>query len=126
MYIIGEKCSFWKKCWKNIGKKEDTLKTLSEKIVISLPYLSGMEVGRKIVTLEVVQKIKEVYSLTEEEYNTLYMAMLDSNNKVDIELSKMNEAQREVSMVFARKIENADPELIEKLRKVLMDSDDQN
>ncbi len=107
-------------------RNDDTLKTLSEKIGISLPYLSGMEVGRKIVTLEVVQKIKEVYSLTEEEYNTLYMAMLDSNNKVDIELSKMNEAQREVSMVFARKIENADPELIEKLRKVLMDSDDQN
>lgn len=107
-------------------RNDDTLKTLSEKIGISLPYLSGMEVGRKIVTLELLEKIKEVYSLTEEEYNTPYMAMLDSNNKVDIELSKMNEAQREVSMVFARKIENADPELIEKLRKVLMDSDDQN
>ena len=107
-------------------KNNDTLKTLSAKLDISLPYLSAMEVGRKLVPLEIVLKIKELYNLTEEEYNTLYMAMLDSNNKVDIELSKMNEAQREVSMVFARKIENADPELVEKLRKVLMDSDDQN
>ena len=100
-------------------RNDDTLKTLSEKIGISLPYLSGMEVGRKIVTLEVVEKIRDIYKLNEEEYNNLYMSMLDSNNKVDIELSKMNEAQREVSMVFARKIENADPELIEKLQKVL-------
>lgn len=106
-------------------KNDDTLKTLSQKLDISLPYLSAMEVGRKLVPIEIVQKIKELYNLTEVEYNTLYMAMLDSNNKVDIELSKMNEAQREVSMVFARKIENADSELIEKLRKVLMD-DDQN
>lgn len=105
-------------------KNDDTLKTLSEKIGISLPYLSGMEVGRKIVTLEVVEKIRNVYALNEQEYNKLYMAMLDSNNKVDIELSKMNEAQREVSMVFARKIENADPELIEKLRKALSDDKD--
>ena len=107
-------------------QNDDTLKTLSEKLEISLPYLSAMEVGRKLVPIEIVQRIKELYKLSEEEYNTLYMAMLDSNNKVDLELSQMNEAQREVSMVFARKIENADPELVEKLRKVLMDSDDQN
>ena len=108
------------------NKNNDTLKTLSQKLEISLPYLSAMEVGRKQVPIEIVKKIKELYNLSEDEYNELYMAMLDSNNKVDLELSKMDEAQREVSMVFARKIENADPELVEKLRKVLMDSDDQD
>lgn len=107
-------------------KNNDTLKTLSEKIQISLPYLSSMEVGRRLVTIDVIKKIREVYNLNEEEFNDLYMAMLDSNNKVDLELAKMNEAQREVSMVFARKIENADPELVEKLRKVLTESDDQD
>ena len=98
----------------------DTLKTLADKLEISLPYLSSMEIGRRLVTTDVINKIKNIYNLSENEYDELYMAMLDSNNKVDIELSKMNEAQREVSMVFARKIENADPELIENLRKVLM------
>ena len=115
--------SFGKILKEQRSKHNDTLKTLSQKLDISLPYLSAMEVGRKLVPLEIVQKIKELYNLSKEEYDTLYMAMLDSNNKVDIEFSKMNEAQREVSMVFARKIENADPELIEKLKKVLMESD---
>lgn len=101
-------------------KNNDTLKTLADKLEISLPYLSSMEIGRRLVTSDVINKIKDIYNLSEKEYDELYMAMLDSNNKVDIELSKMNEAQREVSMAFARKIENADPELIENLRKVLM------
>ena len=101
-------------------KNNDTLKTLADKLEISLPYLSSMEIGRRLVTSDVINKIKDIYNLSEKEYDELYMAMLDSNNKVDIELSKMNEAQREVSMAFARKIENADPELIENLRKLLM------
>ena len=104
-------------------KNNDTLKTLSEKIEISLPYLSSMEVGRRLVTSDVIKKIRDVYNLNEEEFNDLYMAMLDTNNKVDLELSKMNEVQREVSMVFARKIENADPELLMKLKNVLMETD---
>lgn len=113
--------SFGKVLKEQRNKHNDTLKTLSEKLEISLPYLSAMEVGRKLVPMEIVQKIKVLYCLSDKEYDELYMAMLDSNNKVDIELSKMNEAQREVSMVFARKIENADPELIGKLRKILME-----
>ena len=100
-------------------KNGDTLLSLAGKLEISSPYLSSMEVGRRTIPIEVIEKIKNLYSLSEEEYDELYEATLDTNNHVDLELSKMNEAQREVSMVFARRIENADPELIEKLRKAL-------
>ena len=99
----------------------DTLKNLASKLEISVPYLSSMEVGRRLVTIDVVTKIKDIYKLNESQYDELYTSMLESNNKVDLELSKMNDAQREVSMTFARRIENADPELLEKLRKALSD-----
>ena len=99
----------------------DTLKTLASKLEIFVPYLSSMEVGRRLVTMEVVEKVKDIYNLSESQYDELYTSMLESNNKVDLELSKMNDAQREVSMTFARRIENADPELLEKLRKALSD-----
>ena len=101
------------------AKNNDTLKTLSEKLEISLPYLSAMEVGRRVVPMEVVGKIKEIYNLSSEDYNLLYSKAIETNQHVDLELSKMNEAQKEVSMVFARRIENADPVLLEKLKKVL-------
>ena len=104
----------------------DTLKSLSDKLNISLPFLSSLEIGRRKVTIDVINKIRDLYCLNEKEYNELYIAMLDSNDKVSIELSKMNEAQREVSLAFARKIENADPQLLEKLRKVLVEIDDKD
>lgn len=100
-------------------KHHDTLKTLSQKLNISLPYLSAMEVGRRLVPIDIIKKIKEIYNLTEKEYDDLFIATMETNQHVDLELSKMGEAQREVSMAFARKIENADPKLIEKLRKAL-------
>ena len=104
-------------------KNGDTLSTLSKQLDISLPYLSSMEVGRRIIPIRVIEKIRDIYQLNEDEYDELYKATLETNQYVDIELSKMNEAQKEVSIAFARKIEQADPDLIEKLRKVLMEND---
>ena len=105
---------------------KDTLKSLADKLDISLPFLSSIEIGRRKVTIDIIKKIRDLYSLTEEEYNELFIAMVDSNDRVSIEISKMNEAQREVSLAFARKIENADPQLLEKLRKVLVETDDKD
>ncbi len=47
----------------------------------------------------------------------LYNAMIETNKHVDIEIEKMNETQKEVFMVFASRIENADFELLEKFKK---------
>lgn len=102
---------------------QDTLKTLSQKLNISLPYLSAMEVGRRVVPVEIIKKIKDFYSLREEEYEELYNAAMLANQHVDLELSRMDDAKREVSMAFARKIEYADSELIERLRKALASDD---
>lgn len=101
------------------GNTGDSLRTCATKLGITATFLSAMEVGRKSIPTYYPEKIKELYSLKEEEYIVLYNSMIETNKHVDIEIEKMNEAQKEVSMVFARKIENADPKLLEKLRKVL-------
>lgn len=97
----------------------ESLRTMSSKLEISPAFLSAMEVGRRQIPQEYLPKIKNLYNLNDEDYIRLQEAAMETNNRVDIELSKMNEAQKAVSMTFARKIENADPELIEKLRKAL-------
>ena len=97
----------------------ESLRTMAERIGVSATFLSAMEVGRKAISMDYAKKIKEIYNLSEEDYAKIYDSIVETNQHVDIEISKMNEAQKEVSMVFARRIENADPELIEKLRKVL-------
>ena len=102
----------------------ESLRSMAEKLNISATFLSAMEVGRKVVPMDYAKKIRDLYHLTDEQYAELYESIIETNQHVDIEIAKMNEAQKEVSMTFARKIENADPELVEKLRKVLMESDD--
>lgn len=108
------------------SKNNESLRKMATRLEISPSFLSAMEVGRKLVPNDYAKKIKDTYNLNDDEYKELYESIIETNKRVDIEIEKMNEAQKEVSMTFARKIENADPDLVEKLRKVLMDSDDKN
>lgn len=102
-------------------KTGDSLRGCAIKLEISAPFLSAMEVGRRPIPNHYLDKIKEVYNLSDEEYIELYNAVIETNKRVDIEIEKMNAAQKEVSMAFARRIESADPDLVEKLRKVLLE-----
>ena len=102
-------------------RRGESLRAMASRMGISAAFLSSMEVGRKRIPIEYAKTIKEAYNLSEEEYALLYSAIMETNNKVEIEINNMSEPQKELSMVFARKIESADPELIEKLREVLGD-----
>lgn len=99
----------------------ESLRSCASKLEITPTFLSAMEVGRKSIPSYYPLKIKNLYNLSESDYIDLYNATIETNKHVDIEIEKMTEAQKETTMVFARKIENADPELIEKLRLVLLD-----
>ena len=110
------------KCVRKIRGAE-SLRTMATKLGMSPSFLSAMEVGRKKIPMEYCERIKEVYELTDEQATELFDAIVETNGHVDIEVAKMEEAQKNVSMVFARKIETADPEMVEKLRKVLLGED---
>ena len=105
---------------KTIRKKEnDSLRDMAKKMDISAAFLSAMEVGRKNIPLNYAEKISDIYNLTENEKSELLEVIQETNEKVSLELSKMNESQKEITLLFARKIRNADKDLIEKLREVL-------
>lgn len=102
-------------------KANESLRTMADKLDISPAYLSIMENGRRTATKEIVETIGKVYGLTDEEVKDLQNLANIANQRVELEIEEMNEAQAEVSLVFARKIKDADPDLIAKLRKVLED-----
>lgn len=107
---------------REIRKKEnDSLRTMAKKMDISAAFLSAMEVGRKTIPNDYIERIAKIYNLDKNEIAELEDAINETNQKVSIELEKMNENQKEISLMFARKIKNADDDLIEKLRKVLED-----
>ena len=115
------------KCIRNIREQEnDSLRQMAIKLGISAAFLSAMEVGRKAIPLEYADKIANEYNLDIDEKNRLVDSIYKTNEKVPLELSKMSEAQKNVSLLFARRINNADDDLIKKLQEVLMNDKDKS
>ncbi|MGM9969487.1 MAG: helix-turn-helix transcriptional regulator [Anaeroplasma sp.] len=106
------------------SKENDSLRKMAFKLGVSATFLSAMEVGRKMIPLEYVERISSIYDLSKEEKEKLEDSINETNERVLIELNMMNEAQRDVSLIFARKIKTADEELLEKLKKALIDDKD--
>lgn len=102
-------------------QENDSLRQMAIKLGISAAFLSAMEVGRKQIPLEYVEKIKGIYNLTKEQEVELENSIYETNERVPIELASMNEAQKDVSLMFARKIKTADEDLLRKLKEALLD-----
>ena len=111
-------------CIRRIRNKEkDSLRQMASKLKISPAFLSAMEVGRKTIPIDYVNKIQKIYSLNDEQSLLLEKSIFETNNRVSIELAQMNEAQKDISIMFARKIKRADNNLLEKLKKILNEKD---
>lgn len=102
----------------------DSLRTCANKLGITAAFLSSIEVGRKSIPDYYPPKIKEIYNLNTEDYIELYNAMVETNKHVTMEIDKMDEAQKEITLIFARKISSADSKLIEKLMRALEEEDE--
>ena len=110
------------KCIRNIRENEnDSLRQMAIKLGVSAAFLSAMEVGRKPIPIEYAEKIKKIYNLSEKQKIELEDSIYETNERVPIELASMNEAQKDISLMFARKIKSADEELLRKLREALLD-----
>lgn len=107
-------------CIREIRKKNgESLRQMATKLGKSAAFLSAMEVGRKTIPLEYVEIISNLYDLTSDEKNMLEDSINITNSRVSIELNEMSEAQKDISIMFARKIKNADSNLLERLKEAL-------
>lgn len=114
-------------CIRKIREKEnDSLRQMAIKLGISAAFLSAMEVGRKQIPLEYIDRIKSIYELTDLEIIELENSIYETNKQLPIELELMNNAQKDVSLMFARKIKNADENLLKKLKEVLNDEENKS
>ena len=101
--------------------ENDSLRQMAIKLGVSAAFLSAMEVGRKPIPIEYAEKIKKIYNLSEKQKIELEDSIYETNKRVPIELASMSEAQKDISLMFARKIKSADEELLRKLREALLD-----
>ena len=102
-------------------KENESLRTMAKRLNISAAFLSAIELGKKTIPLEYADNITKEYHLSQEYHDRIVDAISEANNQIKLGLGNLNNEQKDIALLFARKIDKADPELLEKLRKALGD-----
>lgn len=93
----------------------EVLKDMAQKLGVSSSFLSSVEVGRKNVPNGWCEKIASEYNLSNEQLTSLQKLAEQSINAVKLNLQQVNEAQRNVALVFARDFGSISDETAEKI-----------
>lgn len=96
------------------------LKDMADGLGCSSPFLSAIESGTKKIPDDMIERISNVYKLTEEEVRSLEVGRDQSVKEVKMELKGYCEQDRELALAFARSFESLDASQKEKLKKVLL------
>ena len=102
----------------------DSLRTMSAKLGVTPAFISSLEIGRKQIPLDYVDKIAEIYSLSLKQKKELSDVVYASNEKIVLSLKDFSDEQVELSLAFARKIKDNDKDFIESLNKLLNENKD--
>ena len=102
---------------------DEYLKDMVQKLNISISYLSAIENGVKKISTDLVEKIINVYSLSEEQTDNLLMYAMEANNEVNLDLSKLSEDKIDLTYRFARNVSNLSDSDISLIRKILKEAD---
>lgn len=104
-------------------KRGENLSTMADKMGCTMAFLSAMEVGKRLIPDGYLEKIIEIYELSIEEQENLAEAIIVTNKKISIDIEKLDQEHREISLAFARKINHANQKTLEELRKILIGDD---
>jgi transcriptional regulator with XRE-family HTH domain len=115
----------------NLGKflrklrvdEDEYLKDMSERIGVSISFLSAVENETKKITPKMIDKLVEEYSLNSGQEDQLRKYAMEANNEVDIDLSKLNENGIDLTYRFARNVTNLSDNDIELIRSILRRAD---
>ena len=100
------------------------LKDMADKLNVPSSYLSAMEMGRKTISNEFIERLVSLFPFTEEEKATLNKAVASSANVVKFDLRAMNANKRQMVLSFARKFETLDDETVHKIMNYLSEEED--
>lgn len=99
--------------------RSTTLRRMAEILGISPGYLSAIELGKREVPFDLVEKVHEAYSLSVDELEEANALADMQITKVNIDLDDANRKQKEVFLAFAREFESLDAEALDNLFDIL-------
>ena len=92
---------------------------MAKKLEVTASYLSAVENGKRNVPEDWLMKIRELYSLTEDEEKQLRNAADEQIKIVKINTVDCDSARKNTVLAFARRINELSEDELESLRKIL-------
>lgn len=102
----------------------EILKDMAEKLNVSAAYLSAVEMGKRNIPEQWVNKISELYALSDEEKEKLNSAADNSAKSITLNFENIGNVQKETAILFAREFENVDTETLDKIKKLLRNTEE--
>ncbi len=102
----------------------EILKDMAEKLNVSAAYLSAVEMGKRNIPEQWVNRISELYGLSEEEKSNLNDAADNSAKSITLNFDNISNSRKETAILFAREFENVDTETLDKIKKLLRNTEE--
>lgn len=102
----------------------EILKDMADKLKVSSAYLSAVEMGKRNIPEKWVSKIAELYNLSIEEKTQLSNAADNSAKSITLHFSNISNSHKETAILFAREFENVDTETLDKIKKLLRNTEE--
>ncbi len=84
--------------------KGENLASMSKKLGISISYLSAIENGTREIPTDFVNKLCEIYNLSNKQKERFINAEINSINKISISLNSSIAPQRQLAFTLSRKL----------------------
>lgn len=97
----------------------ELLKDMADRLGVTSAYLSAVEVGKRNIPADWVSEISIAYELSEDRKIQLQDAIDQSVMQVKIDLQRCNEQQKQVAVMFARKLDNLSNDELSNLFKII-------
>lgn len=99
--------------------KGATMKDMSSFLGVSSAFLSAIELGKKKITDELLEKSSAYFGLNEKEDAQMRDTAHKANGEIRLNISQLSSEDQNGVLAFARKYKSMSPEQKERLKKLL-------
>lgn len=98
--------------------RRTTVTELAHKMGVSIAYASSVCSGKRNIPKSWLQKLPEIYNMTEEEIQAMRKAADQSVMSVTIDLRNLSLVKRELAILFARHFHQLDESVIREVKSL--------
>lgn len=95
----------------------DSMRSMADKLGMSVSYLSAIENGKRSVPSDFEEKVISKYSLSEKDKSNLRNAISQTMDKVKVDITELSEKKRK--LLFAISKNEIDEDTIDKLCEII-------